>query len=198
MGSLSLIPIGAIRKTFNLTAMVETGSEGGFGIGIGLRAGYEKIISCDIIEERYEQASKLFENDNRVKVFFGDSRIVLPEMLKEVEEDNILFWLDAHLPNYSPLKGDRKFTMGEILPLRDEFDIILKNRDCSSDVIIIDDLCLYDRLYREKGFDLEFFMELEEQRSIPINKIVSLFPDHNWEIINKAEKYLVLTPKNRR
>lgn len=169
MSNLSTMPIASYRKKYGLMAMVETGTEGGFGISVALRAGFEWIYSCEIVFGLYKESKEKYGSEN-VHLFHGSSLEMLPEMLDYVDGYNVLFWLDAHLP-----KGI-KCSKEDELPLQSELQIITENRDCDRDVFLIDDIYLYDERF--------------------IGEILTLFPNHISEMVNDTEsdKTLALFP----
>ena len=178
MSNLSSMPVGQYRIDYDLTALVETGTEGGFGVSIAIRAGFENIYSCEIGYALYNEAKEKYGNDDKVNLFLGSSLKRLPDMLKEVEEENVLFWLDAHLSNEKEYFDEDRFPDKERLPLESELHIILENRNCIDDVFLLDDIDLYNDI-------------------LGLKKIARMFPDHLLEICNNTEsdKTLALFPK---
>ena len=193
MSNLSILPIGDYRKTYELTALIETGTEGGEGVNTALRAGFPRVLSCEVSKKLFFDGIKRFKDDERVILFNGLSTDILPTMLKLTAKERILFWLDAHLPNqHFP---DREYNKSvEVLPLREEIRIILENRDVSNDVIIIDDLKLYDRRLREEGW-LEKIVGKFKSPFKEFTDITDLFPNHDWTVMIKQDYALVIHPK---
>ena len=81
---------------------------------------------------------KQFSNHNNVKMYLGDSKKILPELLSNINEP-VTLYLDAHYSGGTTAFGD------EEVPLLFELEI-LKNRNYD-DIIIIDDC----RLLGKKG-----------------------------------------------
>jgi hypothetical protein len=71
MSNLSALPISDLRNIFDLTAMIETGAEHGYGIKAGLSAGFEKIYSCEILKQNYDRVVNMFWDNHNVKVVYG-------------------------------------------------------------------------------------------------------------------------------
>lgn len=143
MGKISRHNLSNIIFKYNIKVFIETGTWKGDGINAAIRHPFEKIMSIDISPKHFESNSSMFGGDKRVKLFIGDSGIKLKEMLSEVgQNEPILFWLDAHLPD---LNG-KEISLAEevIIPLERELKIIKEMRDISKDVFIIDDLRLFE------------------------------------------------------
>lgn len=85
-----LKPYLGVNKTF-----VETGSYAGDGIQAALDAGFECIHSIELVAPRYEHCKRRFEGNERVKLWLGDTAVVLPQVLMLLPAPATL-WLDAH------------------------------------------------------------------------------------------------------
>jgi hypothetical protein len=89
----------AVGDTF-----IETGTYMGDTVRLAKEYGFKKIHSIEINEALYMKAKKDFENDDSIKIWFGDSIDLIPEIMKEVDGE-ATFWLDAHASG--PLAGGR-------------------------------------------------------------------------------------------
>jgi hypothetical protein len=193
MSNLSALPISDLRNIFDLTAMIETGAEHGYGIKAGLSAGFEKIYSCEILKQNYDQVVNMFWDNHNVKVVYGASRNVLSSMLDNVKCDNCLFWLDAHLPNCHD--RSREYTIEDILPVLDELRIIAEHDRChDGDLIIIDDLCLLNESFRGQDFDLQRWTDNKGSRDIDLDNILELFEEHIWFREDTSDGCLIAIP----
>jgi hypothetical protein len=123
------------KEFYNFTQMkktkhyIETGTYLGDGIKSVL-SNYENIHSIELSEKWYDHNIQQFKNNNNVKIYLGDSKKKLPELLKNIKEPVTVF-LDAHYSGGTTAFGD------EEVPLLHELEI-LKKRDYD-DIIIIDD-----------------------------------------------------------
>ena len=108
---------------------VETGTYLGNGIKDVLN-NYENIHSIELADKWYQHNVEQFKNHNNVKMYLGDSKKILPELLDNIDEP-ITIYLDAHYSGGTTAFGD------EEVPLLFELEI-LKNRKYD-DIIIIDD-----------------------------------------------------------
>lgn len=191
MSNLNMLPVSPLREIFNLTAFIETGTEQGYGVETAIRAGFKKVLSCEIVNRRYLAAAARFKINPIVSIYEGASKDVMPKMLKATKDDKRMFWLDAHLPHWG--EPDIDYDIKQILPLRDELSAI-KNTGALNDVFLIDDIRVFDKRHREKGFDLQFWVKNKGERDIAIDQIKNLFPFHIFYIDKRAEEVLIGLP----
>lgn len=116
---------------------IETGTYLGDGIKTVIN-NYENIHSIELSEKWYQYNVDQFKDSQNVKMYLGDSKKILPELLNTIHEP-ITIYLDAHYSGGTTAFGD------EEVPLLFELEL-LKNRKYS-DIIIIDDC----RLLGKKG-----------------------------------------------
>jgi hypothetical protein len=126
-----------LTKTIKTRHYIETGTYLGDGIKCVLN-NYENIHSIELSEKWYKYNREQFNNNNNVKMYFGDSKKILPQLLNDINEP-ITIYLDAHYSGGTTALGE------ESNPLLFELEI-LKNRNYD-DIIIIDDC----RLLGKKG-----------------------------------------------
>lgn len=98
----------------------------------------EKVYSIEVNEESYIKAKETLKDVKNIKLYLGSSERVLEKIFnekKELTNENIFFYLDAHWEDY--------------WPLLDELDVISKY--CKDKAIIcIDDFQIPNRMF---GFD---------------------------------------------
>jgi hypothetical protein len=111
----------------NKKIFIETGTFHGDGIMAALGLGFEKIYSIEILSENYEYAYNRWEQYKNVKLYLGDTSIMLKDVMNEINEESF-FWLDAH------------FNSSE--PTYKELDII-ELHNIKTHTILIDDIDLY-------------------------------------------------------
>ncbi len=145
MGSLTRFNLNRIIREYNSKYLFETGTLWGDGVAYGLRSPFKKIISVEIIPEIAAKARQRFEGEEKVEILEGDSLAVLQTQLPAINE-NIIFWLDAHFPgadaglnNY-----DHDHAEHHRLPLVRELEIIKNMRKDFEDVLILDDMRIYE------------------------------------------------------
>jgi hypothetical protein len=187
MGDLGAHPIRVYKEKYGLTAMLETGTGHGSGVNVGVRSGFTKILTCEIDRDNWNRA--MDENVSPfihfIHFYLGDSVEVLPTMLDQLNGERLLIWLDAHLGE-API--DKR------LPLEKELQILTSKRDCSKDVIIVDDLRLYDRtLWGPNAFNIYKHVKNPEM-NISKEEIEGFFLNHKIIISTKNEGALVFLP----
>lgn len=111
---------------------IETGSYVGDGIQQALDAGFENVISIELSDKYFNISSNRFINNPRVKVVKGNSYIVLPDILKDIEVP-VTFWLDGHYSCGDTALGDYW------APLMQELEAI-KRHKINTHTIMIDDM----------------------------------------------------------
>jgi hypothetical protein len=119
-----------IAKKASLKIMVETGTFKGAMIE-SCRKQFDKLISIELSEEYYNKAKKKFAKYDHIKIIKGDSGIILPKILKEINKP-ALFWLDGHYSGGNTSKGELN------TPIIKELGAILSHKN-KEHVILIDD-----------------------------------------------------------
>ena len=104
---------------------VETGTNVGAAITLALQLGFPRVVSMEYHKGLCDRTRVKFKRETRVVIHHGDSRLILPDICKQVNEP-CFFWLDAHSNH-------------ENTPLPDELRCIIK-RNNPEDVIAIDDV----------------------------------------------------------
>lgn len=113
---------------------IETGTCGGQGTKAAEMAGYKTIHTIEIHEIQYNSTVKSFQDadepilDCDINFYLGDSRFVLPEILKTINE-KCVFFIDAH---------DHIYGVAAYEELA-----IIKNHFIKNHTILIDDIPLY-------------------------------------------------------
>lgn len=138
--------IRSLKREYDISAFIETGTGGGQGVEAALKIGFEEIYTCEIWSEQIEFLQKKFENYPHVKIFNLESCEFLEFVCKKIEK-NSFFWLDAHFPgaDIGFARHDAEEDLSKRLPLENELEIIKKNRANFNDVIFCDDLFIYEK-----------------------------------------------------
>lgn len=142
--TMSLVDRSQVVNLSNYTSfskcMVETGSSSGAGIDRAIKAGYNDIRSVELSERWHQHCLNLFSTDSRVKLYLGDSRNMLLQMLPDKK---CVIVLDAHPSGPHTAGHNDLIENGELSAyhqdriLRDELKIIIDNK--IRNLIIIDD-----------------------------------------------------------
>lgn len=80
-------------ERFHLKTLVETGTYYGEMVG-AMKRYFDHIYSVEFVPELAERARRKFAREPHIQIFCGDSRLVIPEVLKLLQSA-ALFWLDA-------------------------------------------------------------------------------------------------------
>ncbi|KAF0219372.1 MAG: type 11 [Geobacteraceae bacterium] len=98
---------------------------------------FEKVHSIELSPELYDKAVKRFENNRKVSLHFGDSAVVLPQILKDIEGFS-LFWLDGHYSDGITAKGQKN------TPIIEELQAI-KHAGRKDVFLLIDDIRFFQK-----------------------------------------------------
>jgi hypothetical protein len=194
MGSIRRFDIASCIKKYQLPYFVETGTWRGDSLAYAAKFSFKKLYSIEIVPEIAEQARKRFQNDRRIKILTGSSHLLFPDILKEID-GNALFWLDAHFPGAEEgIKGYNDHNSSvERLPLEYEIEIIRNTRKNNNDLIIIDDL----RIYEDGPFESGSIPDnINAQTGKNLDFIESVFGNtHNILRLYSNEGYVIIEPK---
>ena len=190
MGHISAHPIRSWSHTYNLEAFVETGTYLGAGLSYARQCKFfNEFHSIEINDEFYEECNHMFSRDDRVKIWHGSTNNMLPKVLSEpsLKNKNILFWLDAHLPQFYREKEDQE-NLEDVAPLKFELEIIKRLRPKGKDLIVIDDLRLYAKDDYQNG-------NMEHRATKDVDWILEMMGDKYGTLKSlKDEGYLILVP----
>ena len=194
MGQLNeAIEVKNVLDFYGIKNFVETGT----GLAEVVRAVHDvdsslTIHTIEVVPEIYEQNNIRFSYLKKVNWHLGESAQILSEVVPTLE-GNTLFWMDAHFPGADvglSSYGDEK-DIDKRLPLRKELETILENRDVSNDVIVIDDL----RIYEDGPFETGNWDERSKYGGDGIEFIEKLFEDtHYVGRSYNAQGFVILIP----
>jgi hypothetical protein len=80
-------------EKFGLHTLVETGTYYGEMVA-AMKNRFDRIYSIEFVPSLAERASRKFANEKHIRIFSGDSRVVMPGVLALLKGP-ALFWLDA-------------------------------------------------------------------------------------------------------
>ena len=197
MGQLNqAIKIKNVFKFYDIKNFVETGT----GIGEVVRSVCEidqniNIHTIEIIEEIYDKNKISLSYLDNVNWHLGQSSDVLPDIVPSLQ-GSTLFWMDAHFPGADfglAEYGDEK-NIDKRLPLKSELEIIVKNKDVSNDVFIIDDL----RIYEDGPFEAGVWKDRSKYGGDGIEFIEELFEETHYVVKSYNQQgYIMLFPVNK-
>ena len=115
-------------ERFRLRTLVETGTYYGEMVA-AMKHNFDHIYSIEYVPELAKRAQRKFKHEPHIRIFCGDSRVVMPEVLALLAGP-ALFWLDAGYYGWVGKKEDEK-------RLSAELDMILSHR--FQHTILLDD-----------------------------------------------------------
>ena len=147
MGSLRHFDLANIKQHANIEVFVETGTYTGDSLSYALNHGFESLYSIELLEQYYKLCVNKFQNHKNVNLVHNNSVDGLQNVLQKIQNKKTLFWLDAHLPDFY----DSSFQTSNYLnndtlyiPLREELELIIRQKNVTEDIILIDDLRIYE------------------------------------------------------
>ena len=197
MGQLNeAIQVKNVLDFYNIDNFVETGTGAAEVVrSISNIKSDLNIHTIEIIEEIFNKNKISNSYLTNVNWHLGQSSEVMPEILPQLE-GNTLFWLDAHFPGADfglASYGDEE-DLDKRLPLRSELEIIVKGRDVSNDVFVIDDL----RVYEDGPFETGNWAERNLYGGDGIAFIEDLFEDTHFVVRSyNKQGFVILLPVNR-
>jgi hypothetical protein len=160
MGNLQTFNLGFFKSKINATAFFETGLGSGSGLVYASAFNFDILISTEIDENaiiRFKNSySEGLSKTSKIHIFKGNSAEILDNALPLIDaHKSCIFWLDAHFPGEtSGFSYEHEKNISVRLPLEQEIEAILKHRANKKDIIIIDDIRIYEkRNYEAKCLD---------------------------------------------
>lgn len=150
MGTLSRIALAELVRAHGLDTLVETGTGHGHSLLAALQVPeLVDIRTIEIDPATWHRARVGFATEHRVRCYLGDSPEVLRTIAADVTalERRVLWFLDAHFPGsgrLDPVPMTATEGAAAAVPILAEATVLLTNRDLTSDVVVVDDLCLFE------------------------------------------------------
>ena len=205
MGQLTFFDPGSLIKEFQLNGYIETGTGLGVSLTYACQFPFDFLMSVELDKEMAETARSNFMGNNKVKITNAHSTEFLELVCQKLPtEQNCLFFLDAHFPEADfgklPYRDSIEKYGKSALPLDEELSIIKKYRR-DKDVIIVDDIMIYDQgnnqyEHAANGFPWNNF---DMQNNLGLStQLKDLFDDfqssHKIQYNNSHQGYALLTP----
>jgi len=99
-------------ERYGLKTLVETGTYYGEMVA-AMKRHFDRIYSIEFVPELAERAQRKFAADSHIKIFCGDSRVVMPQVLALLAAP-ALFWLDAGYYGWIGKQGDQQRLSAEL------------------------------------------------------------------------------------
>lgn len=116
-------------ERFGLRTLIETGTYYGEMVS-AMKSRFDCIYSIEYDAGLAEAATRKFAGDSRIRILQGDSKDLIPEILKTLQQP-ALFWLDAGYYGWAGRQGDQS-------RLSVEMEAILRH-PLKGHVILMDD-----------------------------------------------------------
>jgi hypothetical protein len=104
--------VRANGEKLGLKTLVETGTYYGEMVA-AMKSRFDRIYSIEFVPALAARATRKFAGDGHVRIFCGDSRVVMPEVLALLKGP-ALFWLDAGYYGWVGKQGDQQRLSGEL------------------------------------------------------------------------------------
>jgi hypothetical protein len=182
---------------FGCEIFFETGTGTGSSLLHALYFGkFRQLFSSEIHAESAAEAIKRVGYRRNVRILHGSSASALEEILPKLDpQAPVLFFLDAHFPGefFKNFSGyDVTPNLDIQLPLEHELKLIKKYRSDASDIIIVDDLRLYEDADYENGNLPKGYANIPESlRSIKFCE--EIFPERILDRSLQDEGYLFIS-----
>ena len=201
MGSLRFFSLQPLMEQYGCRYLFETGTGIGDGLHYASFFAFERLWSVEIHPEVAATARDRFVNEPRIEIVEGSSEDALKRVLPTVDRATpMLFWLDAHFPGadfgYASYKDEKD--IDRRLPLERELALIGQLRAPCRDVILIDDLRIYEEGPYAMGPMPDWAQTLPpELRNVAFVERAPWSKTHDLQRFHEHTGYLVLTPKPR-
>lgn len=183
MGTIADFDINALIDKYSLSAFVETGTGTGDSLRHAMGFPFLEIHSCESHKRTFDALSGAVPRDPRLHLENLTSELFLKKILGTV--GRALIFLDAHFTgSYAGIPIDPS----EKTPLGDELQIIAAIRRPSGDVIIIDDLRIYENGPFQNG-------EYPHKQTDLNGWLFPFLTSHDMSRDYRREGYVVMLPK---
>ena len=124
-----------LKENFKSDVFIETGTYYG-NTTMWASKHFEKVHTIEFSEQIYQVTSKKYAHVDNINFHFGDTRILLAEILKGLENSSkVILWLDAHW------SSGETYGENDNCPLIKELEIIIQSK--RNACILIDDARLF-------------------------------------------------------
>ena len=199
MGTLARFDLAALQNQYGLRYFVETGTGRGDSLAVAaaLNPGFDALLSCEIEASLVTAAKARFLDDPRITIHPKASAVFLDRVCRLLPRDQpALFWLDAHFPgaDYGLHGYGDEADDAVRLPLAEELRAITRHRPDGKDVVIVDDLRIYqDGPFQHGNLPAEVRAVCPKARGVTFVKSV-MGDTHEMKLLYEHEGYILLTP----
>jgi len=204
MGQLTAFNLEEIKTKYNVSTYVETGTGEGISLRHALKS-FENLYTVEFDSDLFDLTRNALRNFHHIKFLNSSSTEALREIIPQLGKEPVLFFLDAHFPfaDFRKISYEESIRTYKQLsfPLEEEITIIKELRDSSRDVIIIDDLVLYEPHTDYESVDknqIEQLIGILESLGLGSTSgfIEKMFGEtHDFHRSLRHQGYLSITPK---
>jgi hypothetical protein len=149
MGILADFNLTALIDDYGCAYLVETGTGSGLGVEEASKHAFQQVFSIDSNHKAALDVALRFAANPMITIIHARIEKGLIDALSEIpRDDGVIFWLDAHAPG-PEFRSEHSAAL--ILPLERQLRLLAERRDLSRDIILIDDLRLYEDGAYEDG-----------------------------------------------
>lgn len=194
MGALKTFDLQQYINKYNTKVFVETGTGQGHSLTFAGQFQFNQLFSTEIIKSQVDKLRIAFCRDIRTAILHGNSYEILEWLLPKIS-DNIFFWLDAHYPGADlGLKSfDAEQNIDIRLPLEKELDVIYRLRKNHKDIILCDDLRIYEKC--PQGIDNMDDIGCGHIKKYGLDFLDKFKETHIINKIYREEGYIEILPK---
>ncbi|CAG1006557.1 hypothetical protein BURK1_03309 [Burkholderiales bacterium] len=200
MGTLRFFNLQPLMETFGCRYLFETGTGMGEGVRYASFYQFDRIWSVEIHPDIAATARERFADNGRIEILHETSEQALARVLPGIDREKaVLFWLDAHFPgaDFGLASYRDESDADRRLPLQRELELIAKLRRPCRDVLLIDDLRIYEEGPFGEGPMPDFAQTLPpELRNIDFVLRPPWSESHDLQRFYENTGYLVLTPRH--
>lgn len=198
MGNVSNFNLQKYIDDYQTNIFLETGVGLGFSLKHAQKFNFWHLISIGLDLKEVNNAKHQFSKDKRVTIFHESSVQVLRNVLPRIKQ-NIVFWLDAHLPSsyfYISSIAEKLHLSPHLnlcFPLEEELNLIFRLRWLYKDIILIDDLSMYENgLFDSGNLYGRIYPYLKSKRLFFLNKFAKKYHIHK---LYNDNGYIEMLPK---
>jgi hypothetical protein len=118
-----------MRDTFGINTFIETGTLRA-ETAVWASKQFKRVVTIEGFEPVYAKAKENFGHIKNIEFMLGDSRAIIPQLLKALKEP-VIFWLDAHYC------GPETFGKGAECPVMEEIAAV--NGTSIPHFVLVDD-----------------------------------------------------------
>lgn len=198
MGTLKTFNLGKFIDEYQVDTFIETGTYLGDSLDYASKFNFKTLYSIELLDEYYQKSLERFNHNEKIFLIKNNSVDGLISLLPKLSDCKCLFWLDAHLPDFYDVNYGNNYTENEkiFVPLEQELSSLKKFKNIENDVIIIDDLRIYERGNFESGNWDGYLKKLISDKGINFIKDL-LSETHHIEKDFRHEGYLICLPKKK-